>query len=260
MRQHVIYFDIDGTLMDNKKHYVPESTKDAVDMLAKEDYKICLATGRMFSTIEEEVLNLYSWDGYVCNNGQTILDKNRQIVFEKNFEKKLIEDMISLADETDTTVELKTFEEHFLVTEQNEAVKKAYRFFGQKIPEMRKYDLYDDIIAVSIFRDKEKSYDDFCDIEGIEVHPGVDCYADITVKGYNKAKGIKKSLELLNMEKYIAIGDSMNDYDMLKAASISIAMGNGEDKLKEIVNHVTKNVDDDGILYAAKWIIDQKID
>ena len=42
MKKHVIYFDIDGTIIDSKKHSIPDSTKKAVDMLIKKDINFVL--------------------------------------------------------------------------------------------------------------------------------------------------------------------------------------------------------------------------
>ena len=53
-------------------------------------------------------------------------------------------------------------------------------------------------------------------------------------------------------EDTIAFGDSMNDYEMMKFAHISVAMGNACDELKEMADIVCKNVEQDGIYYAFK--------
>lgn len=260
MKKHVIYFDIDGTIIDSKKHSIPDSTKKAVDMLIKKGYQLCIATGRRFESIDKEVMDLYLWDGYVCDNGHDILDKKKKLIYEQYFDKETIQKIIDISNQTGVSVELKTFNDYFLVTQKNKAVEKAYKYFNIREPKVKRNISYDNIIAIMLFGEEKSSYDEFSLIDEIKIHPGVHCYADVTMKGYNKGKGIKKSLEALNKKKYIAIGDSMNDYDMLKQADVSIAMGNGENKLKETADYVTRNVDDDGILYAAKWIIDQEFD
>lgn len=260
MKNHVIYLDIDGTIIDSKKHSIPDSAKKALNMLMEKGYQLCIATGRRFESIDKEVMDLYLWDGYVCDNGHDILDKKKTLIYEKYFDKELIQKTIDISNQTGVSVELKTFDDYFLVTSRNKAVEKAYKYFGMREPKLKRNMSYDNIIAMMLFGEKESSYERFSLIEEIEVHPGIQCYADVTMKGYNKAKGIKKSLEALKKQKYIAIGDSMNDYDMLREASVSIAMGNGENKLKAISDYVTKNIEDDGILYAAKWIIDQEFD
>ena len=45
----------------------------------------------------------------------------------------------------------------------------------------------------------------------------------------------------------MAFGDGENDIEMIKQADIGIAMKNGCDKVKEIADHITDSVDEDGI-------------
>ena len=45
----------------------------------------------------------------------------------------------------------------------------------------------------------------------------------------------------------VAIGDSANDIDMLKAADISVAMGNSDQSLKDMCDFVTLSNDEGGV-------------
>ena len=81
--------------------------------------------------------------------------------------------------------------------------------------------------------------------------PGESTYADITIPGLSKATGIQKLMHLLGLQEYIAFGDSLNDVDMFKHASQSVAMGQGNEKLKSIATFITKPIDEDGIYYAC---------
>ncbi len=68
----------------------------------------------------------------------------------------------------------------------------------------------------------------------------------------NKGKAVKMVCEHLHipLSDSIAIGDSMNDIEMLKTAGISICMANGNAELKKLVDDVCPSVEEDGI-YAA---------
>ncbi len=50
-------------------------------------------------------------------------------------------------------------------------------------------------------------------------------------------------------EEIIAFGDTENDISMLKAAGLSVCMGNGTDEVKRICNTVTKTNDEAGVAY-----------
>ena len=57
-------------------------------------------------------------------------------------------------------------------------------------------------------------------------------------------------LKHLQMDSYIAFGDSLNDVEMLTHAAIGIAMGNAHEDVKAIADYVTTRVSEDGILQA----------
>ena len=56
----------------------------------------------------------------------------------------------------------------------------------------------------------------------------------------------------ISMENTVAIGDNFNDLPMMKAAGLSIAMGNAEAPVKELCDVVTKTNDEDGVAFAIR--------
>ena len=52
----------------------------------------------------------------------------------------------------------------------------------------------------------------------------------------------------------IAIGDGLNDVEMIKEAGYGIAMGNSSDVLKASADYVTDDVSNDGLYKAFKHL------
>ena len=50
----------------------------------------------------------------------------------------------------------------------------------------------------------------------------------------------------------MAFGDGENDLNILKAVQLGIAMGNGEEQVKQIADYVTSDINEDGIYNACK--------
>ena len=50
----------------------------------------------------------------------------------------------------------------------------------------------------------------------------------------------------------MAFGDGINDLEMLQAAGVGVAMGQGREEIKAIADYVTDSVDRDGIVTALQ--------
>ena len=75
---------------------------------------------------------------------------------------------------------------------------------------------------------------------------------ELIPKGTSKASGIQWICNYLQIsrENTFAIGDSTNDMEMLKYVQHGIAMGNGQQRVKDIAEYVTDDIHRDG-LYKA---------
>lgn len=76
--------------------------------------------------------------------------------------------------------------------------------------------------------------------------------AEIVPHGYTKAGGIRRVCEMLGIAKEdtIAVGDSINDVEMLRYAQIGIVMGNGTQVAKDYADYITSGINEDGIWNA----------
>lgn len=71
-------------------------------------------------------------------------------------------------------------------------------------------------------------------------------------KRCSKSEALKELCKRLNlsMDQVMAVGDSENDIDMLEAAALSVAMENGEERVKEQAAYITTSNDCDGLAKA----------
>ena len=77
--------------------------------------------------------------------------------------------------------------------------------------------------------------------------------ADVVEKEASKAEGLKRVCEYFGVPfgQTVAFGDSMNDYEVIRAAGVGVAMGNGDEELKRAADYVTANIEDDGVWNAC---------
>jgi len=72
---------------------------------------------------------------------------------------------------------------------------------------------------------------------------------DVTHAEATKMHGILEVAKLLNIDtkEIIGVGDGYNDFPLLMACGLKVAMGNAVDDLKAIADYVAPTVDEDGL-------------
>ena len=80
--------------------------------------------------------------------------------------------------------------------------------------------------------------------------------ADVLPVFLSKAYGLQKLAEHwdIPIAETAAVGDSMNDYEMVREAGCGIAMGNAVSMLKEAADYVTADIGEDGLKKAFAYL------
>ncbi len=255
-----VFFDIDGTLWDYDK-YIPESTKLAFKKLKENGHLAFICSGRARAFINDPELLGLGFDGIVCSCGCHIEIDGKiiyQKLIEKDFAKKTIEmirdygfrpilegpDYIYMDDEEFD------FDDPFGNVLRRDVGKNLLSVGG---------DYYGDWVinkmSCATEVEADKRVECFKKLSGhYEIIRHSDEICELVPAGHNKATGMLKACELIGMDiaNTYAIGDSENDLDMLQAAHIGIAMGNGTDRAKAVADYVTTDFDKDGIYNALE--------
>ncbi|MDI3538886.1 MAG: phosphoglycolate phosphatase [Methanolobus sp.] len=93
------------------------------------------------------------------------------------------------------------------------------------------------------------------DVEIIDTHFAI----HIKSKKINKGTGLAKMAELMGLEvsDFVAIGDSVNDVEMLDAAGFAIAVGNADNVAKGVADYVTSTTYGDGTAEAIDYLLSE---
>lgn len=243
-------FDIDGTLRTNTDHRVPESTIEALTKLKQEGHTLLISTGRsIHSLMNTHIFEIFPFDGYVCNNGQAMLDSNLHVLHKEVLPVSIVEQAINIAKKHHIPLALKC-DPRIITEPPNEYVIQSCTYFHNPIPQVAPYK-GQEVGAMIAYAPLGHDYHEFSVIKELDIMPGESTYADITLKGISKATGIAYFMKLWNFDEYIAFGDSLNDVEMFKHAAFSICMGQGNNKLKQLSSYVTDPIDQDGIYHAC---------
>lgn len=93
--------------------------------------------------------------------------------------------------------------------------------------------------------------------EDFNVFKSAPFFLEITHKDVDKGAGLLHLADYLNIKQSetMACGDQGNDYTMIKAAGLGVAMENGIDKVKAIADYVTDTNDNDGVAKAIEKFV-----
>ncbi|KXT74594.1 Hydrolase (HAD superfamily) [Streptococcus sp. DD10] len=274
MEIKAVFFDIDGTLV-NDSRTVLKSTEKAILALQSQGILVGLATGRGPHFVKPfmEDLNL---DFAVTYNGQYVYSREK-IIFASPIAKSNLRQIIDYAIEHKKEIAFGTeygvlgskimtfgmsrfsqWTSQFIPGKLTSSVTNTFnRFVGRILPQNKKQ--LQDIIQQPIYQvlmlsTKNEIVDierHFPDVKFTRSSP----YAsDLINKGVSKLEGIKLVGEEFgfDMGQVMAFGDSDNDLEMLSGVGLSIAMGNGTSKVKEIAQHTTTSNTKDGIHKALE--------
>ena len=273
MNHKLIFIDIDGTLFNHKKDDIPESAKEAILNAKSKGHKIFLSTGRPYADIDKEILDL-PLDGMIVSCGAVVYVENKPIYCKTYPQKELI-NLIQFMSNNNIGFSLDGIHKNYLSEEaficlsglmfknnEDSELSRAMMAKNNCFPfeEMKEEDLKE-VVKISIFtKNKESCEKLFQKIPDsltgfMYKNYLLDLYnGEISLKGITKATGLKQITNYLNkaIEATVAIGDSLNDLDILQAAGLSICMGNGADECKKVADFTTKDISDDGLAYALK--------
>jgi hypothetical protein len=257
MKPNIIFFDIDGTLLNENTYTVPDSTKEAIKKAQEKGHLVLINTGRPISEIDDCIKEL-NFDGYICGCGTYIKFRNEELLHKSlgiNLSKQVVKKLREC--HIDGILEGKNFVYYDVNICSEEVIRIKERhtkvgfYKGQTFndPEI-------DFDKFVIWTNENSDFDSFhkeFESKFDFIHRGENFYELVPI-GFSKASGIKYLIELLNIpyENTYAIGDSTNDLSMLEYVKNSIAMGNSNPILFDLVSFITKDIEEDGIEYALK--------
>ena len=245
------FFDVDGTLLDNKTHKVCESTLNGLKKLKENGKKCIICSGRGFIALKEiEELNFIDWDGYILYNGALSVDNQNNVLDKHCFDLDTLYKIEEISQKNKVVL-LYEGDEYWFNQPQNEKAIMGMEFFGKHDDfEIKPY-TGQEVCMMMAFDDE---FSIFKGLDSIDVLDTPHHYADIVQKGISKGTGIQVFCNYFNIpiENTMGFGDGINDLEMLKMVGTSVAMGQGRKEIKEIASYVTDAVDQDGLYKALK--------
>ena len=258
MGQKILFFDIDGTIVDTRDRTIPCSTVEAIRRARERGHLVYINSGRPFCGIDLRVKGL-GFDGYVCGCG-LYLRVGNEVLFHRTLDKAVQLALVELVRKHGLQVMYEGadhvyFDRSRPLASWVEEEKSYYDSMGM--------DTNGDPTA------PDASFDKFvvwthegCDKEGFcravsgwftVIHREGDLLEMVPL-GCSKGIAMERLMvhHGLACEDCVAIGDGVNDLPMLEAAGISIAMGSGDPRIFDKVTCVTDGIRADGVAKALE--------
>lgn len=250
----MIFFDIDGTLLNEEKQVLP-STKAALNQLKANGHEVAIATGRNLFLARDVIEELDFMNYIVCNGAAGYF--HHELVFENSLNPTEFKQLLATADQN----------EHQLVYQSPELLRRRDQQADYRMEEaMRSIDfgvpefdrefyqtntLYQSLLFYPVEDQAIYENGQFPQFRFVRWH---DFAVDVLPHNGSKANTalIMAKEKGFAVEDTLAFGDGLNDLELLTSVGTGVAMGNALEEVKLRANKVTANCNEDGIALALQ--------
>ena len=259
--------DLDGTIIGKDNDIFEENFK-AINDINKNNIPFVVCTGKTYSIYKGLSSSFHASYG-IFGNGTSIIDlKTGKEIYKNLLEKDDVIKVIKLAKENNLHVHIYTDKQ--IVTERllymdlrNYKLQKDSIYNNNLefkiVPDLLKYVSSHDVSISKAVISSTSSLDDIKFKISNELNVSVlnikkygkykDAiidkeyeYLDIMPKNVSKGHALEVLSNYLNINKneILAIGDNLNDLEMVQNAGVGIAVNNAYNELKQIANYTTE--------------------
>lgn len=245
----IIFFDIDGTLIDMTKKAISDKTVETLLRLKENGVKICIATGRAPGSVPK--FDGVDFDAFLTFNGSYCFNSS-DVILSTPIPKVDVEKMIENATRINRPVSI-AGKDRVVANGTDKDLSDYFGFAKQETPVS---DDFDEVLKGEIYQmmmgGRKDEYDDILkDVENARITAWWDRAVDIIPVNGGKGKGIEAILEYYGIDRSesMAFGDGGNDIEMLQTVGTGVAMGNALDNVKAIADEICGTSAEDGIYH-----------
>lgn len=265
MKYRLIACDMDGTLL-NSRGIITERTISSIQKAVKKGVLFTVSTGRPIQGVEQynKILDLDA--PFITYNGAMIvMGKSKQVLYEQSLCAEDAMRILNWAKQFTPTVMVWS-NNRLYASELNERAEK-YKSLSGVEPIL----IEDEEAVVKNGATKILWYDEAENIAeyqpilrdnlggSINLYTSQPYFLEFVDIRVSKARALERLGQYYNISpsEMIAIGDGLNDLDMIEYAGLGVAMGNAHDLVKGRADFITKSCDEDGVAYVIDKFINE---
>lgn len=255
----LVALDLDGTLLDDHLE-VSLRAKETIKNLVNRDIYVALVSGRMLKAAElvSSILELKL--PIVAYNGAKVFIPGKEEKFSKKIPLSEALKIIKYGEERDLYV--KVYIDDVLCIKEPDKESLAFsksRNIDYKVVGKLSENIKEDVNMIVIYykEDRNGVIDEKLKDIDVTVTTSMPSSIDVVPRNISKDKGLMILAEHLNIksENILAIGNGLNDLEMLKYAGIGIAMRNSEKCLLDKWDNVSEYTNnEEGVYHVIKQI------
>ena len=268
----LIASDLDGTMFE-KGNVIPETNLKAINDINNSNINFTICTGKTYSLFKNICQDIGTGYGIFGNGNQIINLKTGEEIYRKLLKNEDVLFCINTAKKLNLHVHLYTNKEvitekllymdlrNFELTKNDKNIDLEFKivtdiqeYIEKEKPEILK-------LVISAEKDLASLKNEFAKNKNLQVNliRKVDKYRDeiigkeyeyldIMPAGINKEQALEVLENYLKIDKseVLAIGDNLNDLEMIKDSGVGIAVANAYDEVKEVANYTTTTTAQNG--------------
>ena len=276
----IIALDLDGTLLDSEKR-LSEVNRDALQRAAAKGVLIVPTTGRFFGMMPPAVRDLPFVRYAITINGAQVYDRETDTALVRDeIPLDMALGIMEVLDRYDVIYDCyrqnwgwmtAALQDKAADYATNEHYLKMVREFRKPVPELKQHlretAADGDVQKVMLFatnRERSTAIDCLRKLSDeisarfpeIKVTASTWNNIELNIRTAHKGNALRRFAEHLGLtlDNCMAFGDGMNDFTMVEAAGLGIAMANAEPEVKRVAKWIAPSNDEDGVAAGlVKW-------
>ena len=248
----IIFFDIDGTLLDPATGRISPKTFETLERLKENGILRCVVTGRPPASLPD--FGGLRFDAVATFNG-CFCSTDRGVIYSNPIDPKDVQTVLQNAARLGRPVSI-ALRDRLAANGWDQDLADYYRVAGLELTADEDFDdcLGQDIYQMMLGCREEDHPAILRGTENVKMAVSWERAADVIPLSGGKGSAIRHILDHFSLDpaEAMAFGDHHNDLEMLRAVGTGVAMGNATAQLKEIAQAVCGPVSQDGIYHYCR--------
>ncbi len=266
MNYDLILSDFDGTLLRRDDTISPRTVK-AIKEYTASGGVFGVSSGRAFASLRLRLGELGlrgSFPVLCCQGAMSRNSESGELISQIPMQKKSALEFLRKAEDMGLMCQFYTADNVYApsLNKQNEYYFKLNRIVPEAVGKASEFLVARDLAVLKVLAiiepsEREKMLAEFSGISGVKTFASHPILVEAVSENAGKGNGLIGACKRLGIktERCVALGDELNDVEMIEAAGLGVAMGNAVSEAKRAADYVTADCDSDGVAEVIEKVM-----